>query len=143
MDVYHTSTQWCGLRANLECMSEMCCMRLAENTGRKKSPFCHHRTTLSGYFFRTKARIDNRKKNLLNIDTSSICPDNMVNFGPLTAEIRWQVWGTPANFNGFRVFGRVTARHCSSTPQPNFAAFNRGTTYIRQGGHHVGNWPTF
>jgi len=27
-------------------MSEMCCTRLAENTGRKKSPFWHHRTTL-------------------------------------------------------------------------------------------------
>jgi len=28
----------------------------------------------------------------------------MVNFGLLTAEIRWQVWATPGNFNGFRVF---------------------------------------
>ena len=28
----------------------------------------------------------------------------MVNFGPLTAEICWRVWGTPVNFNGFRVF---------------------------------------
>ena len=27
---------WCSLSANLECMSEMCCTRLAENTGRKK-----------------------------------------------------------------------------------------------------------
>ena len=27
----------------------------------------------------------------------------MTNFGPLTAEIGWQVWGIPANFNGFRV----------------------------------------
>ena len=27
----------------------------------------------------------------------------MVNFGLLTAEICWQVWGTRANFNGFRV----------------------------------------
>jgi len=27
----------------------------------------------------------------------------MVNFGPLTAEICWRVWGTPANFNWFRV----------------------------------------
>ena len=26
----------------------------------------------------------------------------MVNFGP-AAEICWRVWGTPANFNGFRV----------------------------------------
>jgi len=30
LDVYHTSTQWCSLSANLECMSEMCCTRLAE-----------------------------------------------------------------------------------------------------------------
>jgi len=28
----------------------------------------------------------------------------MVNFGPLTAEIGSVVWGTPANFNSFRVF---------------------------------------
>ena len=27
----------------------------------------------------------------------------MVNFGPLAAEIDPVVWGTPANFNGFRV----------------------------------------
>jgi len=34
---------------------------------------------------------------------SSTCPYNMANFGPITAEICWRVWGTPANFNGFRV----------------------------------------
>ena len=71
---------YCGLSANLECMSEMCCMRLAENTGRKLSPFQHHRTTLSGCIFATKPCIDNRK-NLLNSNTSSTCPHNMVNFG--------------------------------------------------------------
>ena len=49
------------------------------------------------------------KKNLLNIDTSSTCPHNMVNFAfsLLTAEICWQVWGTPANFNGFRVLAAL------------------------------------
>jgi len=31
----------------------------------------------------------------------------MVNFGPLTPEIRWRVWGTPANFNGFRVLATL------------------------------------
>ena len=31
----------------------------------------------------------------------------MVNFGLLTAEIRWRVWGTPANFNGFRVLAAL------------------------------------
>ena len=53
---------WCGLSANLECRSEMRCTRLAANTGRKKSPSGHHRTTLSGHIFATKACIDNRKK---------------------------------------------------------------------------------
>ena len=68
----------------------------------KKSPFWNHRTTLSGYIFGAKACIDNRKKNLLNSNTFSTCLHNMVNFGLQTAEIRWRVWGTPANCNGFR-----------------------------------------
>jgi len=55
------------------------------------------------------AYIDNRKKNLLNSNTFSTCPDNMVNFGPLTAEIPWRVWGTPTNFNGFRGFRILVA----------------------------------
>jgi len=49
----------------------------------------------------------------------------MVNFGPLPAEICWRVWGTPANFNGFRVLAcSVTARHSSTGRQPEFAALN-------------------
>jgi len=55
---------WCGLSAKLECRSEMRCTQLAANTGRKKSPSRCHRTTLSGYSFAIKARIDNRKRNL-------------------------------------------------------------------------------
>jgi len=31
----------------------------------------------------------------------------MVNFGPLAAEIDPVVWGTPANFNGFRVLATL------------------------------------
>jgi len=42
-------------------------------------------------------------KNLLNSNVSLVCPRNMVNFGPLAAEICSRVWGTPAHFNGFRV----------------------------------------
>jgi len=53
----------------------------------------------------------------------------MVNFGALAAEISPVVWGTPANFNGFRALGSVTTRHSSIGRQPNFA----GATYIWQG----------
>jgi len=49
----------------------------------------------------------------------------MVNFGPLAAEIGLPVWGTPANFNGFRVLAALL--HGSQVErQPNFAALNRG-----------------
>jgi len=70
------------------------------------SPSGHHRTTLSGYIFATKARIDNRN-NLLSSNMSSTCPHNMANFGPLAAEIDPVVWGTPVNFNGFRVLAAL------------------------------------
>jgi len=73
----------------------------------KKSPSGRHRTTLSGYIFATKARIDNRKKNLLSSNISSTVSQNMVKFGLLAAEICWWVWGTPANFNGFRVLAAL------------------------------------
>ena len=34
-------------------------------------------------------------------------PHNMMNFGPLAAEIDPVLWGTPANFNGFRVLAAL------------------------------------
>jgi len=33
-------------------------------------------------------------QNLLNSDISSTRPHKPLNFGPLTAEIYWRVWGT-------------------------------------------------
>jgi len=73
----------------------------------KNSPSAHHRTALSGYIFATKACIDNRKKNLLNSSVSPTCSHTM---GPLAAEIGSLVWGTPANFNGFRVLASLLQR---------------------------------
>jgi len=46
-------------------------------------------------------------KSSLNSNISSTCLRNMVNFGSLAAEIRWRVWDTPANFNGFRVLATL------------------------------------
>ena len=73
----------------------------------QKSPSGHHPTTLSGYIFATKACIDNRKKNLLSSNISSTWPHNMGNFGPLAAKIVSLVWGTPGNFNSFRVLAAL------------------------------------
>jgi len=47
------------------------------------------------------------KKNLLSTNISSTCPQNMVNLGLLAVEIVSLVWGTPANFNGFRILAAL------------------------------------
>jgi len=96
----------CGLSSNLECMAEMCCTRLAKNTGRKN---CHFGTIvqLCRAVSSQLRHVSTIGKNLLNIDTSFTCPHNMANFGLLTAEVCWRVWGTPANFNGFRVLAAL------------------------------------
>jgi len=80
-----------------------------------------------GLYLRNWGMYRQSEKNLLNSNTSSTC-HNMVNFGPLAAEIGLPIWGTPANFNGFRVLAAllVTAWHCSSGRQPNFAPLNTG-----------------
>ena len=44
---------------------------------------------------------------MFNTNISCTCPHNMVNFGPLAAEIVSLVWGTPGNFNRFRVLAAL------------------------------------
>jgi len=85
LDVYHTSTHGAA-------------RGLLEIQDAKK---CHFGTVAqfvgpSVHIFGTKACIDNRKK-LLNSNTSSTSPANMVNVGLPTAEICWRVWGTPGS----------------------------------------------
>jgi len=46
-------------------------------------------------------------KKLVNQQYLLTCPYNMVNFGPLAAEIVSLVWGTPTNFNGFRILAAL------------------------------------
>jgi len=66
----------------------------------------------------------------------------MANFGP-AAEICWRVWGTPANFNGFRVLAALLHGTPVLGVSQTLRRCTEGGTYIRQGGHHVGHWPAF
>ena len=83
------------------------------------------------------------EKNLLNSNISSRCPHTMVNFGPLAAEICWRVWGTRANFNGFRILAALLNGTLVVGVSQTLRRWTEGATYIRQGGHHVGHWTTF
>jgi len=100
---FHT---WCGLSENLRCRSETCCTQLAENTGRKNSPKNRHLGTITQLYRAISSQrrpVSTIGKKLLNSNISSTRPHNMVNFGVLAADIVSLVWGTPGNFNGFRV----------------------------------------
>ena len=101
--IFHTR---CGLSTNLECVSEMCCTRLAENTGRKHRHFGTIVQLSRGVSSQLR-HVSTIGEKLLNNDSSSTCLQNMVNFRLLTAEMRWRVWGTPANFSGFRVLAAL------------------------------------
>jgi len=134
LDVYYTifycmSTTWCGLSANLECRSEMCCTRLAEIQD----------ADLSSYIFATKACIDNRK----NVVKQQYFLHMSSQYGELSELRLISSWDrleslVPANFNRFRVTVLASL----------FLPFDQqrsteGATYIRLGGHLVGHRPTF
>jgi len=70
---------------------------------------------------------------MLSINISSTCHHNMVNFGPLTAEICWRVWGTPANFNRLRVLASLLHRRHSTEVNKTLQDVwpSAGTLYIQ------------
>jgi len=99
----------------------MCCTRLAGNTGRKNDAKNRHLRTIAQLCRAISSQLRHAStigKNLLSSNISPTCPHNRVNFGPLAAEILSLVWGTPANFNKFRVLAALL--HSQT------AALNRG-----------------
>jgi len=104
----------------------MCCMRLAENTGRKNDAKNRYLGTIAQLCRAISSQLRHAStigKSLLSSSISSTCCYNMVNFGSLAAETVSLVWGTPANFNGFRVLASLLQRRRFkfNGSQPNFA----------------------
>jgi len=139
----HMVCHYCKFRMQVRNVLRMACLKCRTQKIAKNLPSGHHHTTLSGYIFATKARIDNQKKNLLSSRISSTCPHNMVNFGPLASEIGPVVWGTPANLNGFRFLAALLHGTVVAGVSHTVRHWTEGATYIWQSGHHVGHWPTF
>ena len=115
LDVYHTSTR-CGPSANIERRSEnvLHAARWKYRTQKR------HFGTIAQICWAISSELRHLStigKNLLDIDTSSTCPDNTVNFGLLTAEICVS-FRHPCKFQRVSRLGSVTARHSSSGRQP-------------------------
>ena len=123
----------------------MCCTRIAGNARGKKSPKIRRLGTIAQLCRVMSSQLRHVStigKKLVKQQYLPACAHNMVNFGLLAAEIVSLVWGTPANLNGFRVLAALL----HSTPvlgvSQTLRRWTEGATYIRQGGHHVGHWPT-
>jgi len=91
---------------------------------RQRSPSGHHRRTLSGYIFATKACVDNRKK--------IVKQQYVLQMSSQYGEIVSLVWGTHQISTAFASWQRYCTA-CSSWRQPNFAALNRGR-HLRSAG---------
>jgi len=123
----------------------MCCLRLAANTGRKKVAKNRHLGTIAQLWRAISSQlrhISTIGKNLLSSNISSRCPHNMVNFGLLADEIVSGVWGTPGNFNGFRVLAALL-HGTLVVGVSQTAAFNRGRHLYSAGRPSRWALPTF
>ena len=107
-------------RLDVDCMSEMCCTQLTENRRRKKSPYVHHGTTLSGYIFATMACIDNHKK----LVKQQYLFHMSSQYGELRPTNGWDLLaslGNPSKFQLVSRLGFVTAPTSLNGGQQNFA----------------------
>jgi len=77
------------------------------------------------------------EKNLLNRNTSSTCPDNMVNWD------RFVSLGHPCKFQRVSRLGNVTARHSSSGRQPNCGVEQRAPPILCRAATTLGIGPHF
>jgi len=95
----------------------MCCMRHAANTGCKKVAKNRYLGTISQLCRAMSSQLRHvskiRKKNFKQQYLPYMSPQ-YGELGPLAAEIVSLVWGTPANFNGFRVLASLLQQRRST-----------------------------
>jgi len=138
----HMMWSWCEFRMQVWSVLHAARWKCRNQKLTKKSPSGHHHTTLSGYIFATKAHIDNHKKlvkqqYLLHMSSQ---------YGELRPNGGWDRFGSlghPANFNSFRVLAALLHGTPVLVISQTLRHWTEGATYVRQGSHHVGHWPTF
>ena len=131
---------WCGLSANLDCSSEMCCTRLARNAGRKNDAKTQSMGTivykLVGLYLRNEGMYRQSEKNL------SMCPPHVPTIWRTSSHYSGSL-GHPSKFPRLSRLGSVLHATLVVCVSQTLRRWTEGATYIRQGGHHVGHWPTF
>jgi len=90
----------------------MCCTWLARNTGCKNDAKNRHQGTIAQLCPAISSQLRHLStigKNLLSSSISSRCSHNMVNFGPLVAEIGPVIWASQLISMGFASWQRYCA----------------------------------
>jgi len=131
----HMVWPWCIYNAGLKCAA---CGSLKIQVEKiiKNSPSGHHHTTLSDCIFAIKAHIDDRKK-LVKQQCLLHMSSQYGELRPINGWDRFGSLGHPSKFQRLSSLGSIVG--VSQTLQH----WEEGATYIWQGGHHVGHWPTF
>jgi len=103
-------------------MSEICCTRLAENTGRKNYAKNRYLRTIAQLCLAISSQLSHIRTigKSSNSNICSTCPHNTVNFGPLKAEIDWRFWAHPSKFQRVSRLCFITAPMSLNGGQPNF-----------------------
>jgi len=141
MPYFHT---WCGLSANLECRSEMCCTWLAENTGRENDAKNRHLGTIPQFC----RAISSQLRHVSTIGKKLVKQQYLLHTWPHYGEFRptsgWDCFGSlghPSYFQRLPRLGSVTARHVVVGVSQTLRRWIESATYVRQGDHHVGHCP--
>ena len=124
----------------------MCCMRLAGNTGRKKSSKIRRLGTIA----QLCRAISSQLRHVSTIGKKLIKQQYVLQtssqYGELRPSSGWDPFvslGHPTKFQLVSRLGSVTARHVAMGVSQTLRRWIEGATYVRQGDHHVGHWPTF
>ena len=141
--------------ANLECRSEMFCTRFAANAGPKKSPVIRNLGAIAQICRAISSQLRHvstiGKKLVKQQYLPYMSPQYGELKGPLAAEIVSLVWGTPGNFDGFRVlaalrhanYSSMTARPSSSGRLPNCGVEQRAPPIFGRAATTLGIGPHF
>ena len=107
----------------------MCCTQLAGNTGRKNDAKNRHLRIIAQAISSQLRHVSTIGQKIFKQQYLLHMPHNMVNFGPLAAEIDFVSLGHPCKFQRVSRLGSITARHSSSGRQPNCRVEHRRHLY--------------
>ena len=143
--------RWLYHAVNDSCLSKCpnhTCLRFftVSNTGRKKVANNRHLGTIA----QLRRAISSQLRHIATIGKKLVKQQYVLHMSAQYGELRptgsWDrltSLGHPCKFQRVSRLGSVYARHLVVGVSQSLRRWTEGATYIRQGDHHVGHWPTF